>query len=623
MIQRINELNPWMYQACLAILASVVFILDLTIPLGVAAGVPYITVILFALITSKPAHTFSWAIICTLLTLAGFYLSPFGGEAWKVVSNRILAIYAIWIVAIVSLVLIHKARNLAKAESDLAVAEFRSTLGEVAEYATDAIIITDAKGLVTWVNKGFTNISGYTLDEVINKKPGDILQGPETDLMAVKTLSNAVKSAQAVELEIINYHKSGTPYWIDISITPVFEKGELVRFVAVERDITKRKQLELRLESGVNISQQANTTKTHFMALMAHEISGPLSDLNVRAKAFKNESSDTNVQSFAQEVMQIGESIQDITTNLNALSCIDLDALSMNKQAFSLTKTVNSIATHISQLTRYRQVHFIKDVSLNVDSLYCGDEKLIHNVFYFFALNTITSMNEGVVQMRCLDLNQENEPTNAIIAYEITVDDNGKSYRRINAINHSDAANSKQVSAGMASCFQLANEIIKQLNGRLSLEHLEDKGQTRISITLPLAIESNSSRVEKPQKRVLVAEDNRVNAMILMKFLKNLGFESIDHALNGAEAIELTKRNQYYAIFMDNHMPVMTGTEATDIIISQVDADANIIACTADTSELARQEFINNGANAVIYKPLKKSAIEEVLMVSQKLKATG
>ncbi|GAL34050.1 two-component sensor [Vibrio maritimus] len=70
-----------------------------------------------------------------------------------------------------------------------------------------------------WVNNGFTALSGYTLDETKGKKPGMLLQGPETDISTVRRLSRAIQDAQPIECELVNYHKNGTPYWIDISIS--------------------------------------------------------------------------------------------------------------------------------------------------------------------------------------------------------------------------------------------------------------------------------------------------------------------------------------------------------------------------------------------------------------------
>ena len=91
-----------LYIIC-AVLALTILIIDLQIPLGVAGAVPYILVVLVSLWSPKPRLVIYLAIICSLLTMVGFYYSPSGGELWKVISNRLLAIFAIWVTAILAL----------------------------------------------------------------------------------------------------------------------------------------------------------------------------------------------------------------------------------------------------------------------------------------------------------------------------------------------------------------------------------------------------------------------------------------------------------------------------------------------------------------------------------------
>ncbi len=85
------------------ILIIIIFVIDLNIPLGVAGGVPYIVVILVSLWSSKFHIVIYLAVICSLMTLLGFYFSPTGSELWKVIFNRGLALFAIWITAILAL----------------------------------------------------------------------------------------------------------------------------------------------------------------------------------------------------------------------------------------------------------------------------------------------------------------------------------------------------------------------------------------------------------------------------------------------------------------------------------------------------------------------------------------
>lgn len=86
-----------------AFLTIAIFSIDLQLPLGVAGGVPYIVVILISLWSPKPNLVIYLAVICSIMTLLGFFLSPTGGEVWKIIVNRSLALFAIWITAFLAL----------------------------------------------------------------------------------------------------------------------------------------------------------------------------------------------------------------------------------------------------------------------------------------------------------------------------------------------------------------------------------------------------------------------------------------------------------------------------------------------------------------------------------------
>lgn len=122
-------------------------------------------------------------------------------------------------------------------------------LSIIAEKTDNAVIITDINGHILWVNQGFTKISGYTLEEVKGKKPGHILQGKDTNPETVARIRQKILEKVSFREEILNYHKNGTPYWIQLNITPVFnEKQELTHFIAFELDISKEKHEELEKE---------------------------------------------------------------------------------------------------------------------------------------------------------------------------------------------------------------------------------------------------------------------------------------------------------------------------------------------------------------------------------------
>jgi hypothetical protein len=85
------------------LLSAIILAIGMAIPLGVATGVLYVAVILLSLWEPRKGFTLQMAILCSILTIAGFFLAPPGGELWKVLCNRALALYAIWVTAFLTL----------------------------------------------------------------------------------------------------------------------------------------------------------------------------------------------------------------------------------------------------------------------------------------------------------------------------------------------------------------------------------------------------------------------------------------------------------------------------------------------------------------------------------------
>lgn len=116
-------------------------------------------------------------------------------------------------------------------------------LSLVADQANSGIIITDGDGKIEYINAGFEKLTGYSLEEARGRKPGPMLQGEGTDPETVREIREHLDRQEPFYTEILNYHKNGTPYWVSLSIAPVFdENGRVQRFISVEADITRSKQ---------------------------------------------------------------------------------------------------------------------------------------------------------------------------------------------------------------------------------------------------------------------------------------------------------------------------------------------------------------------------------------------
>ncbi len=136
----------------------------------------------------------------------------------------------------------------------------------VLRHSADAVVITDAARRTLWVNEAFTALSGYTLADMLDKEPGAVLQGPQTDRATIRQLAEASRHRREVRVEVMNYSATGMPYWVDLRMTPVHDRdGRHTHFVTTLRDITERKALEDQNEA----MRQAETMRQAERQLLA------------------------------------------------------------------------------------------------------------------------------------------------------------------------------------------------------------------------------------------------------------------------------------------------------------------------------------------------------------------
>ncbi|QRK12373.1 PAS domain S-box protein [Archangium violaceum] len=151
------------------------------------------------------------------------------------------------------------------------------SLESVVTNANDAVLITEAGPLehpgprIVYVNEGFTRMTGYRAEEVLGQSPR-MMQGPGTEREATARIRSALERGEPIQVELLNYKKDGTPFWVEISIAPVLdEQGRLVHFSSVHRDTTERRKAEeaaLRLAREEAARTQAEDAERKLTAVL-------------------------------------------------------------------------------------------------------------------------------------------------------------------------------------------------------------------------------------------------------------------------------------------------------------------------------------------------------------------
>lgn len=119
-------------------------------------------------------------------------------------------------------------------------------LALVAELTTNAVMITDERQTIVWVNDAFTRITGYSLHEALGRRPGALLQSDRTESTAAARIRAAVDNGEGVRAQVLSRKKDGSDLWLDLDIQPLRDdSGALAGFVDVASDITERRQAQI------------------------------------------------------------------------------------------------------------------------------------------------------------------------------------------------------------------------------------------------------------------------------------------------------------------------------------------------------------------------------------------
>lgn len=245
-------------------------------------------------------------------------------------------------------------------------------LSLVASKTDNLVIITDDQERIEWVNPGFVKRTGYTLNDVIGKTPR-LMQGPETNRVALDKIRNQLNAKQSVTEELLNYTKEGKAFWLRVNINPVFnDENKLVKFVAVETDITANKEYEDKITAVANdLTNLIATINAPVFGIDSHGYINVWNNLASRLTGYnKNEVLekdffDTIVDRDSRT--RILESLNSVFNGV-PLSNIELPIISRNGEKFIILINVTPrrnakdevtsiflVGQDITELTRYRE----------------------------------------------------------------------------------------------------------------------------------------------------------------------------------------------------------------------------------------------------------------------------
>lgn len=222
-------------------------------------------------------------------------------------------------------------------------------LSLVASKTINGVMILDAKGKIEWVNDSFTRLTGFTLFEVKGKYPGSLLEGAETDPTASNRIKERLRKGKPFTEEILRYKTSGEKLWVLLNITPVKNNvGEVINFVALQTDITFKKEAEA---SQLQLTQdlyKRNSDLQHFSYIISHNLRSPVATAMGLVELLTNMGKSS--ADFDKSLGYLKRSIHKIDTVLN-----DLHAILSAQDHKDTTKEVVDLASVCQQAIEEQQ----------------------------------------------------------------------------------------------------------------------------------------------------------------------------------------------------------------------------------------------------------------------------
>lgn len=437
--------------------------MDLITPLGVAAGVPYVALVLLGLKFERRQWFLKLAALATVLTIIGLFLSESYAVLWIVLLNRLYALLAIWIVAI--LLYMYKGESIRFREA------FRSS--------TNGHVVSDEKGFILAVNPAMENIFGYTDKELIGKNITILMpekNGMEHDVYMHNYLTTGHKRIIGVGRELVAKHKDGHLFPIHLGI------GELKRrrqrnFLASISDMTEIKRAQAAAE-------EASIAKSQFLANMSHELRTPLNAVIGFSEIIKNqevsELGDEKIHEYNEIIHTAGKHLLTMINDVLDISRTEVGAIKLNLTPVDLNALLRSAINTCLVKIRENET----EVELEFDDkieLALLDSKLLTQVLINLIHNASKFTHKGKITVSAELL----DPHHICIKVKdtgigIPEDHLEKIFERFSMVDNAMSRNHSGAGLGLS----LVQNLCAVMHAKIGVKSKLDKG-TEFNVVLP------------------------------------------------------------------------------------------------------------------------------------------
>ncbi|WP_411288930.1 ATP-binding protein [Phenylobacterium sp.] len=405
------------------------------------------------------------------------------------------------------------------------------------------------------------------------------------------------------------------------------EGGRPLRLIGAMQNITQRKAQEQALVQAKDEAEAANRAKSAFLATMSHEIRTPLNGVLGMAQAMAADALSAPQRERVEVIRQSGESLLAILNDLLDLSKIEAGKLELERAEFDIDELARGAHATFQAIADGKGLAFDLRVERGARGVYLGDSVRVRQILYNLVSNGLKFTDAGRVEVIVGRRGRELSLTVMDTGIGIAADKLALLFRKFEQADASTTRRFGGTGLGLSICRDLAG----LMGGSVIASSAPGVGST-FTVTLPLkrvAAAAPRPRRRRAQPttiatgarplRVLAAEDNGMNQLVLKTLLGQIGVDLV-MVSDGREAVAAWERERWDLILMDVQMPVMDGLTATALIRSREKAEGRgrtpIVALTANAMSHQVAEYHAAGMDAFVAKPIEAARLFAALQAA-------
>lgn len=515
----------------------------------------------------------------------------------------------------------------------------------------DAVIATDAQGVVTFLNPQAERLTGWSRQEAAGKPVADVFRIMDEAMRTppANPLDRALETGAVADLvnPTLLVTRNGEERPIDDSAAPIRdEQGNKMGGVLVFRDVTERRRIEeeLRhyrdyledlveqrtwdLQQAKAVAEAASQAKSEFLATMSHEIRTPLNGVLGMVELLLGTPLNHEQRRYASILAQSGRTLLGLIDEILDFSKIEAGKLDLRPVDFDLREMLEETAALFDERARAKGLRLRMELAPDFPARVRGDPIRLRQVVVNLLGNAIkfTDAGEVAIHLRALERDA------ATLIARIDVTDTGigiapKAQARIfESFVQADGSATRR-HGGVGLGLAISRRLVRLMGGDINVESVSKRG-SRFWFTVRLAtvganeqvapLPSPASRADAPPTfgaKVLVVEDNAVNQAVAIAMLELLGcqFTAVE---DGQKALAALDRQRFDLVLMDCYMPIMDGFETTAELRRREAPGQRrtpVVALTANVDKGFRERCVAAGMDDYLSKPFSREQLAETL----------